>query len=289
MTTGGGGAAAGAGAGAGAAGGAAARAESAATGAARRAADSDATRWGGGGGTGTVRTWARGSAGRGDVPGLPASGGARLASGLAGAAASTPATRGESATDAGAGGVAGGGPGVPRGSRGTTARAARPVTTTAAPASSQPRRRGAGSSVAAVAVTPVFRTSGTGLRGVCTWETTLWVVPLRASVMSWVRVGSSCARVRAPIAAIASSTDGHRASGSFSSIRSTATRIASGQSGRKSSSGGTGSWKWPYSSAIMEGPANGGRPASISYATTPREYWSEAPVIVPPMHCSGLM
>src|SRR5688572_5216530 len=36
--------------------------------------------------------------------------------------------------------------------------------------------------------------SGTGLLGVWTWDTILWVTPVRASEISWLRVGSSWAR-----------------------------------------------------------------------------------------------
>ena len=42
-------------------------------------------------------------------------------------------------------------------------------------------------------------------------------------------------------------------------------------------------------SPIVVAAVNGGRPASISYATTPSAYWSEAPVSESPLHCSGLI
>ena len=52
---------------------------------------------------------------------------------------------------------------------------------------------------------------------------------------------------------------------------------------------GGSSWKWLYMTAIIDVPVNGGRPVSISYATMPSEYWSDAPVTASAVACSGLM
>jgi hypothetical protein len=88
--------------------------------------------------------------------------------------------------------------------------------------------------------------------------------PVFAIAMSWLRVGSSGVSVGEPMAAMTSSTDGQRAAGSFASIRMTAARRPSGQSGRTFSIG-AGAWcTCAYIMAIMPPPVKGGLPVSIS-------------------------
>src|SRR2546422_5933333 len=82
---------------------------------------------------------------------------------------------------------------------------------------------------------------------------------------------------------------GQRRAGSFSSIRMTPALRLGGQSGRSSATGRGRSLKWAYITAMVDSPRNGSRPVSISYATTPSEYWSDAPVTSRVAHCSGLM
>ena len=69
----------------------------------------------------------------------------------------------------------------------------------------------------------------------------------------------------------------------------TACASSGGQSGRLSPSGFGVSWKWANMIAIAESPSKGWCPVSISYATTPSEYWSDLPVMSLAAHCSGLM
>ena len=71
---------------------------------------------------------------------------------------------------------------------------------------------------------------------------------------------------------------GQRRAGSFSNIRMTAAARLGGQSGRSSVTGRAGSLKCAYITDMIDSPWNGSLPVSISYATTPSEYWSEAPV-----------
>src|SRR3989454_6838308 len=75
----------------------------------------------------------------------------------------------------------------------------------------------------------------------------------------------------------------------FSSIRMTPALRLGGQSGRSSATGRGRSLKWAYITAMVDSPRNGSRPVNISYATTPSEYWSDAPVTSRVAHCSGLM
>ena len=82
---------------------------------------------------------------------------------------------------------------------------------------------------------------------------------------------------------------GQRRDGSFSSIRMTPAPRLGGQSGRSSVTGRGGWLKCAYITDIVESPLNGRCPVSITYATTPSEYWSEAPVTSRMSHCSGLM
>ena len=71
---------------------------------------------------------------------------------------------------------------------------------------------------------------------------------------------------------------GQRARGSFSNIRMTPAPRLGGQSGRSSVTGRGRSLKCAYMTDMVDSPSNGSLPVSISYATTPSEYWSDAPV-----------
>ena len=82
---------------------------------------------------------------------------------------------------------------------------------------------------------------------------------------------------------------GQRWAGSFSSIRITPAARLGGQSGRSSATGRGRSLKCAYITDMVELAWNGSRPVNISYATTPSEYWSDAPVTSRVAHCSGLM
>ena len=75
----------------------------------------------------------------------------------------------------------------------------------------------------------------------------------------------------APNDTSASASVGKRSSGRLASMRMSAVSIVAGTSGRASRSGGGGSSVCERMSAKLE-PENGGRPASISYATMPSEY-----------------
>ena len=72
-------------------------------------------------------------------------------------------------------------------------------------------------------------------------------------------------------------------------MRMTAPASSGGHSARNSSMAGTGTCTCAYMTDIIEVPGNGSRPVSISYATTPSAYWSEAPLMSLDRHCSGLM
>src|SRR6266576_3250770 len=131
--------------------------------------------------------------------------------------------------------------------------------------------------------------STSGLVGVLSWAISAEPAPAFASVIISPRTGSSCRSDGRPHTATTSSMAGQRRSGSFSSIRMTPAPRLGGQSGRSSVTGRGRSLKCAYITAMVESPRNGSRPVSISYATTPSEYWSDAPVTSRVSHCSGLM
>src|SRR3989475_7073005 len=89
-------------------------------------------------------------------------------------------------------------------------------------------------------------------------------------------MGSSCRNDGRPHTATRSSMLGQRRAGSFSNIRMTAAARLGGQSGRSSVTGRAGSLKCAYITDMIDSPWNGSLAVSISYATTPSEYWSEA-------------
>ena len=152
----------------------------------------------------------------------------------------------------------------------------------------RPRARRPGGAAAAVDRVGGLA-GGIGLVGVFTWASSREGPPAFASVIISLRTGSSCRSDGRPHAATTSSMLGQRSAGSFSSIRMTAAAMLVGQSAR-SSVRGRGRWlKCAYITAMTESPWNGTFPVSISYPTTPREYWSEAPVSSRLSHCSGLM
>ena len=113
--------------------------------------------------------------------------------------------------------------------------------------------------------------------------------PAFASVIISLRIGSSWRRDGRPQTATTSSIVGQRSSGSFSNICITAAARLGGQSGRSRVMSTGRSLKWAYITVMLELLWNGRCPVSISYATTPREYWSEAPETSQVAHCSGLM
>ena len=130
---------------------------------------------------------------------------------------------------------------------------------------------------------------GMGVRGVWNWASKLWLLARFTIVIICVRTALSFTDRMAAMASTAASTEGHRFSGFFSSMRMTASARSGGHSGHTLEMGGGGSCVWRYITVMADSPSNGSLPESISYATTPREYWSAAPVMSRPEHCSGLM
>jgi hypothetical protein len=80
--------------------------------------------------------------------------------------------------------------------------------------------------------------------------------------------------------------DWKRSAGSFSSAFSTTIRSGSGTS---SGSGPAGWWTIACSTSKSDAPANGRRPASTSYSTTPKEKMSLRASTASPRVCSGDM
>ncbi len=80
----------------------------------------------------------------------------------------------------------------------------------------------------------------------------------------------------------------HRSEGCFSRARITAAASRGGVSGRDLLTG-TGGSAMCLDTTTRLVPVNGGRPVSISYATTPSAYRSLRPSISSPAACSGLM
>ena len=80
-----------------------------------------------------------------------------------------------------------------------------------------------------------------------------------------------------------------RSSGCLASWRLTTASTAGGSSGRIERSGGGGLWTWAYMIAGVFAPANGVRPASSSYATTPSAYRSAGTPAPSPRSISGAM
>jgi len=82
----------------------------------------------------------------------------------------------------------------------------------------------------------------------------------------------------------------NRSAGTFASALSTAASIAIGTDGRAVRIGAGSSIERRASTAWTVGPSNGGLPASISYNTHARLYWSLRPSsAASPATCSGLM
>ncbi len=82
----------------------------------------------------------------------------------------------------------------------------------------------------------------------------------------------------------------NRSAGALARAFMSARSRVSGTSGRVLHTEGDGSANCFIMIACGLGPVNGGRPASISYSTHARLYWSERPSIsASPLACSGLM
>ena len=77
---------------------------------------------------------------------------------------------------------------------------------------------------------------------------------------------STASRGTASSAAAIAAPSAKRAPGSFASARST---TSASSAGTEAGSGGGGSLRWRTAISTAESPGNGGRPASISYSTTP--------------------
>ena len=94
----------------------------------------------------------------------------------------------------------------------------------------------------------------------------------RATASGCVTLGGA-ASPAALIASMTSSTSAalcQRSAGRFSRQRMTSAASAGGTLGRDCASGGAGWVSWAATIAWGEGPVNGGRPARISYPSTPR-------------------
>ena len=85
-----------------------------------------------------------------------------------------------------------------------------------------------------------------------------------ASRLSSARSGSSSASGAAPSAAIASPIRGHRAAGSFASMRRMAVSSSGGQSAKRSRRAGGGWSRWACMMVSVVDPLNGGVPVTIS-------------------------
>ena len=146
--------------------------------------------------------------------------------------------------------------------------------------------RTAGSPVSTIAVAALGRVSGSGLIG--TLRRTFRSV-CRAIDISRPRALSTASAAGGPIAAIAASRSGKRAAGSFASMRAMASDTPDGRSGRSCLMFGGSLNRCCVMISAMLLPSNGFFPVSISYATTPSEYWSDAGVAGLSWNCSGLM
>ena len=83
---------------------------------------------------------------------------------------------------------------------------------------------------------------------------------------------------------------GNRSAGSLASARASARSMAAGTLGRRAPIGAGASIAWRAIVARAPVPANGGSPASISYSTQARLYWSQRPSSLgSALACSGLM
>ena len=96
-------------------------------------------------------------------------------------------------------------------------------------------------------------------------------------------VGSTSAATKSAMVA-------NRSPGDFASARSSARSTATGAVGRRARTGTGVSIAWRAIVARTPVPANGGSPASISYSTQARLYWSVRPSTpLSALACSGLM